>query len=232
MKGTCKRNICSFLAFFFLLSTLAAGCAISYDKKGSYHRVQSGETLWKIASVYRVSAQDMAELNNIEDGSKLEPGMKLYIPPRPKGRSWKKLPQKDKENVYNAPIKFDRSRFIWPVDGKVMSGFGIRNGRRHDGIDISAKSGTHIVAAATGQVAFSGRLSGYGNMVIIKHADNFFSIYAHNSKNLVKKGKKVKQGDLIAYVGQTGRATGPHLHFEIRNRQKARNPLFFLPVKK
>jgi murein DD-endopeptidase MepM/ murein hydrolase activator NlpD len=182
--------------------------------------------------VYRVSAQDLAELNNIEDGSGIPPGTKLYLPPRPKGRAWKKLPQREKDRIYDAPIEIDRSIFIWPLDGKVFSGFGIRNGRRHDGIDISAASGTPIRASAGGQAVFSGRLSGYGNMVIVKHANNFFSIYAHNSRNSLKKGEKVKQGDVIAYVGSTGRASGPHCHFEIRHRQKARNPLFFLPVKK
>ena len=74
-------------------------------------------------------------------------------------------------------------------------------------------------------------MRGYGNLVLLKHGDDFFTVYAHNSVNLVKKGKRVKRGETIAKVGRTGRATGPHLHFEVREGTKARNPLFFLPKK-
>jgi len=211
---------------------LVAACATSFDSKGRYHRVQSGETIWKIARAYRVSVQDLAELNDIQDGQ-ISKGQKLYIPPRPKVQSFKKLPKKEREKIlYDAPIEVDRTRFSWPVDGQVFSNFGIRNGRRHDGIDIAAKTGTPIRSAADGKVVFSDRLSGYGNMIIVKHKDDFFTVYAHNSKNKAKKGENVKRGQLIAAVGSTGRATGPHCHFEIRHGQKARNPLFLLPVKK
>ena len=209
-----------------------SACATSFDAKGRYYRVQSGESIWKIARVYRVSVQDLAELNNIQDGAELKSGVRLYIPARPKGRSFKKLPKVEQEKIYDAPIEVDRSKFIWPVEGTVFSNFGIRHGRRHDGIDISAPAGSKVRAAAGGKIAFSDRLSGYGNMIIIGHPDKFFTIYAHNRKNNVKKGTTVKQGDVIAEVGSTGNATGPHSHFEIRHGQKARNPLFFLPVKR
>lgn len=215
-----------------VLISLSIACATSFDAKGRYHRVQSRETIWKIAKAYRVHVQDLAELNNIQDGYKLEPGQKLYIPQRAKAKVWKKLPRAEREKIYNAPIETDRGRFIWPVNGALMSSFGIRNGRRHDGIDISAKSGTGIMASAGGKVLFSDRLGGYGNTIIIRHDGNFFTTYAHNRQNKVKKGQTVKKGQLIAYVGGTGNATGPHCHFEIRHGQKARNPLFFLPVKR
>lgn len=243
-KFKCQKNvkiqnpnlifeIChSFAIWILLFIIFASGCAISYDTKGRYHKVQSGETIWKIARVYRVSVQDLAELNNIQDGAKLEPNQKLYLPEKPKGRAWKKLPKEEQEKTYDAPIQTDHSKFIWPAEGTLMSGFGIRNGRRHDGIDISAKLGTPIKAAASGKVVFSSRLSGYGNTVIVRHPDNFFSIYAHNKQNKAKKGASVKKGEVIAYMGATGNATGSHCHFEIRHGQKARNPLFFLPVKK
>lgn len=226
MDGRIKITI---LAAFVILF---CSCATSFDAKGKYHRVQSGENIWRIAKVYRVSVQDLAELNNIQDGSKLENGQRLYIPPRPKGRVWKKLPSTEREKSYSAPIEIDRTKFVWPVEGSVFSNFGIRNGRRHDGIDISARAGTPIKAADGGKVVFSSKLSGYGNTVIIRHSGNFFTTYAHNQKNLVLKGSSVKRGDHIANVGATGRATGPHCHFEIRHGQKARNPLFFLPVKR
>ena len=111
----------------------------------------------------------------------------------------------------------------------MTSTFGVRRGRRHDGIDISAKRGTPVQAAANGKVIFSSRLRGYGNLILVKHKDDFFTAYAHNARNLKKKGQTVKKGDVIARVGSTGRASGPHLHFEVRKGNVARNPTFFLP---
>jgi len=123
-------------------------------------------------------------------------------------------------------------RFIWPLEKCVyMSGYGIRRGRRHDGIDLAAKGGTPIKAAADGEVVFSKRMRGYGRLVLLKHKGNFFTAYAHNRSNLVKKGKKVRQGQVIAKVGRSGRATGNHLHFEIRKGQKAVDPLRYLPAR-
>ena len=123
-------------------------------------------------------------------------------------------------------------RFTWPLDnGIYTSGFGIRRGRRHDGIDIAAKSGTPIKAAASGKVVFAKRMRGYGRLVLIKHDNDFFTAYAHNRKNLVKKGDSVKQGEKIALVGRTGRATGNHLHFEVRKGQRAVDPLRYLPAR-
>jgi hypothetical protein len=123
-------------------------------------------------------------------------------------------------------------QFIWPLDNCVyMSGFGIRHGRRHDGIDLAAKGGAPIHAAADGEVVFAKRMRGYGRLVLVKHRDNFFTAYAHNRANLVKKGDKVKQGQVIAKVGRSGRATGNHVHFEVRKGQAAVDPLNFLPAR-
>ncbi|MEM9770690.1 MAG: peptidoglycan DD-metalloendopeptidase family protein [Cyanobacteria bacterium P01_D01_bin.73] len=121
--------------------------------------------------------------------------------------------------------------YIWPTKGVFTSGYGWRWGRMHKGIDIAAPIGTPIVAAADGEVVFSGWNSGgYGNLVDIRHTDGSLTRYAHNSRNLVKRGQKVRQGQLIAEMGSTGRSTGPHLHFEIRQPgQGAINPKAVLP---
>jgi len=118
---------------------------------------------------------------------------------------------------------------IWPITGNLTSNFGIRNGRQHDGIDIQTAIGTDIVAAADGTVIFADRLGGYGLMVILKHEGELKTIYAHNRKNLVRKGDVVKQGDKIAELGNSGNATGPHLHFEVRCGQDAVDPILYLP---
>jgi lipoprotein NlpD len=122
-----------------------------------------------------------------------------------------------------------RYEFIWPVKGKITSKFGPRRETFHDGIDISARVGTRIRAIQAGQVMYSDRLRGYGNIIIIRHGQRLASVYAHNRKNLVRKGKKIRRGEVIGEVGTTGRVTGPHLHFEIRKNNTARDPLYYLP---
>ncbi len=122
-------------------------------------------------------------------------------------------------------------RFTWPVPNfyKVSSQFGPRGRKHHDGIDIPAPKGTPIVAVDSGVVIYSDNgIRGYGNMIVISHGDEVFTVYAHNSKNKVDKGDKVEKGDVIALIGNTGRSTGPHLHFEIRMKNKVRNPAQYL----
>lgn len=128
----------------------------------------------------------------------------------------------------------DSNRFdgyIWPTRGVLTSGYGWRWGRMHRGIDIAAPTGTPIAAAAAGVVVFSGWNSGgYGNLVDIRHADGSLTRYAHNSRNLVRKGQRVRQGETIAEMGSTGFSTGPHLHFEVHpSGRGAVNPMAFLP---
>ena len=100
------------------------------------------------------------------------------------------------------------------------------------GIDIAVKPGTPIHAVAAGTVIYSdNKQRGYGNLVIIEHKNRVVSVYAHNRRNLVDEGDSVRQGAPIAEVGNTGRSTGPHLHFELRVRGKAVNPLDYLPAR-
>lgn len=121
--------------------------------------------------------------------------------------------------------------FVWPLHiGKITSLFGTRRRDFHEGIDIRANRGTPIYAAREGVVIYSSkRIRGYGNMIVLKHDDGYATVYAHNRKNLVKRGARVTQGQLLAYVGATGKATGPHLHFEIRKGEVAQDPLQYLP---
>jgi len=118
--------------------------------------------------------------------------------------------------------------FIWPVDGPVVSGFGVRWGRMHEGIDIAATIGTPIRAAASGTVIHAGWLGGYGNLVVVDHGDGLATAYAHASAILVGVGQQVSQGDTLSLVGSTGNSTGPHLHFEVRVNGSAVDPLLYL----
>ncbi len=122
-------------------------------------------------------------------------------------------------------------QFIKPAQGILTSGYGMRWGRMHRGIDIAGPTGTPILAAADGQVISAGWNSGgYGNLVAIRHSDGTITRYAHNSQILVAAGQSVTQGQAIALMGSTGYSTGPHCHFEILpNGKEAVNPLAFLP---
>ncbi len=120
------------------------------------------------------------------------------------------------------------SGFIWPVNGTVVSGFGWRWGRMHEGIDISASTGTPIWAAAAGTVIHAGWLGGYGNLVVVDHGNGLATAYAHASAILVGVGQQVSQGETLSLVGSTGNSSGPHLHFEVRVNGAAVDPLFYL----
>jgi murein DD-endopeptidase MepM/ murein hydrolase activator NlpD len=118
--------------------------------------------------------------------------------------------------------------FIWPVNGTVTSGFGMRWGRMHEGIDIAAPLGAPIWAAAGGTVVYAGWLGGYGNLAVVDHGNGFATAYAHASAILVAVGQNVAQGETVALVGSTGHSTGPHLHFEVRVNGVAVDPLLYL----
>jgi murein DD-endopeptidase MepM/ murein hydrolase activator NlpD len=118
--------------------------------------------------------------------------------------------------------------FIWPVNGTVTSGYGMRWGRLHEGIDIAAATGTPIWAAAAGTVIYAGWLGGYGNLVVVDHGNGLATAYAHASAILVSVGQSVAQGETVALVGSTGNSSGPHLHFEVRINGAAVDPLLYL----
>ncbi len=122
----------------------------------------------------------------------------------------------------------------YPVIGKLTSPFGTRENpftqepSFHSGVDISAKPGTGIQATAEGAVSYAGWTPGSGYVVVLEHGLGFSTVYAHNSKNAVKVGQRVKRGDIIAHVGSTGKSTGPHVHYEIWDKRKSVNPKKFL----
>jgi murein DD-endopeptidase MepM/ murein hydrolase activator NlpD len=118
--------------------------------------------------------------------------------------------------------------FIWPVNGPVTSGFGMRWGRMHEGIDIGVPSGTPIHAAASGRVVYSGWMGGYGNLVAIDHGRGLSTAYGHQSSVAVGNGQIVTQGQVIGYVGCTGHCFGDHLHFEVRINGSPVDPLGYL----
>jgi murein DD-endopeptidase MepM/ murein hydrolase activator NlpD len=129
---------------------------------------------------------------------------------------------------YSSGSGVSSSGLIWPVQGPVVSPFGMRWGRLHAGIDIAAPSGTPIHAAAAGRVIYAGWMSGYGNLTVIDHGRGLATAYGHQSALAAGNGQTVSQGQIIGYVGCTGHCFGPHLHFEVRVNGQPVDPLGYL----
>jgi murein DD-endopeptidase MepM/ murein hydrolase activator NlpD len=184
------------------------------------HIVQSGETIYHIARLYGVTPARLMAANGLRDPRQLASGQTLIIP-LSSGTS-----TSASYSIWPAPAE---RQFAWPVTaGQVSSPFGIRNGVKHDGVDIVAYAGAPVRAADDGTVIFSGRLHGYGNAVILQHSGGYVTVYGHNQRNLVAYGARVVRGQVIAELGSTGRATGPNLHFEVRYQGQPQNPLAYL----
>jgi len=213
------------------------------DVAGVVHVVQPGQNVYRIAKAYGLEPDDLLRTNGIEDPRTLAVGQELFVPgatrvldvepapgfggspdpaPAPPAPA---APRVDPAAVRTAP---SAAPFAWPLKGVLYGRYGKRGARNHDGIDIAAPHGTQVTAAADGEVVFVGVQSGYGKVVILRHDGGLVTVYAHNSQILVREGARVRQGEPVAKVGQTGRTTGPHLHFEVRQGVKPRDPLLYL----
>ena len=196
------------------------------SRDGLFHRVVSGETVSSIAQVYGVSVAAVAEANQLRDPARIYPGQLLFIPGIPAVARGSGLPGLGEEQGSEGGSP---GGYAWPVLGRITSYYGWRHGELHTGIDIAAGTGTPVRAARDGVVVHAGWMTGYGYTVIIRHDDQSATLYAHASRVLVKKGDRVTQGQVVARVGMTGNATGPHLHFEILVNDRSRDPLKYLP---
>lgn len=232
--------------------TLYVGQRLSLPSK-QYHTVKRGESLYGIARMYNVDVTSLSRVNNLKTPYSLSVGQRLLLPasvssvetgkkatysqsnvakaPQPTSSVQKSQPKTQVQETYTPPAATRKTKFIWPVNGTVISGFGnLGKGRKNDGINIKAALGTAVKAADGGTVAYAGNeLKGFGNLILIKHSDGWITAYAHNDRLFVKKGQKVVRGEKIATVGSTGSVTVPQLHFEVRAGKKAVNPRTYLP---
>ncbi|MCL2293666.1 MAG: M23 family metallopeptidase [Spirochaetes bacterium] len=200
--------------------TINAGAVLRIpDKDGLFYRVRQGDSLSAIASRHRVSLNAILDINNL-DSPVIRPGQELFIPGA----------KMDRFELKRALGEL----FIFPTQGRLTSPFGFRNdpftGRRsmHNGIDIANSIGTPVRAAADGKIAMTGNSSVYGRFIIIQHPGRYQSLYAHLDRIRVREGERVTQGQLIGDMGNTGRSTGPHLHFAIYRNQRPIDPLTVL----
>lgn len=245
------KKLFAILPVFFFIS-----CA---GVQPRYHTVRSGDTFESIAKRYSISVDDLKDKNETLATNGLKAGKKVYVPferspawnqvddaiekaeieeksgvaplekrgPMPSDDVSSVLPSRHEKNTKEL---LGGMKFRWPVDGSVSSRFGMRKGSPHEGIDIAAVRGTPVRSSRAGHVIYSGSdISGYGNMVIVRHNDAFATVYAHLSRSTVKKGQFVSRSQMVGKVGSTGHSSGPHLHFEIRNGRLPVDPLDYLP---
>ena len=203
-------------------------------RKGVYHVVKRHQTLYRICKTYGVDINKVASLNGITDISKIDVGQRIFIPGAKRVLKVEIVlddvaAEQVEMEAERAKAAYKKMDFIWPVEGKCTKLFEDDERRRHQGVDISCSLGTPIKASNAGRVIYSGNtIKGYGNMVILRHSEEYVTVYAHNQVNLVEERDRVEKGQIIGKVGKTGRATGPHLHFEIRRNNKPVDPLLYL----
>ncbi len=198
------------------------------------HIVKPKETVHHIAKMYNLSILEILDYNELVD-YQLKIGMRIKLNATTQNeknnifKKEKREPQKIEKKETKEAKQTSKSELFLPLRGTVTSEFGLRNGLPHKGIDIAAPIGEPIYACLAGQVVYAGKQRGYGNVVILKHVNYAMSVYAHNDANFVRLGENVKRGQPIASVGETGVATGSHLHFEYRENGTAINPRKVLP---
>jgi LysM repeat protein len=194
------------------------------NQKGVIHKIAEREDIQMIAALYNVPSEKIAAVNNLTAKSILVSGLELFVPgAKPKKLSEELTAQYSLRGIFGSPLP-----------GRITSSMGMRKHPvggfrgKHTGIDLAAKDGTSIAAAAGGTVVQTGEGDYIGKFVIISHNNSYTTIYGHCSQVLTSPGKTVKKGQIIAKSGHTGRVTGPHLHFEIRKNGAPQDPLKYL----
>ncbi|HSB71277.1 MAG TPA: peptidoglycan DD-metalloendopeptidase family protein [Candidatus Methylomirabilis sp.] len=217
---------------------------------GVVHVVEAGQTLFRISLAYQVKVERLMEANRLKPSSSLRVGQGLFVPGakavKPVAPSRALTPAEREalerslsgETSTTAPppapprplVKTDAD-FVWPIVGPINSPFGPRRGRFHAGIDIGSPHYQEVVAGADGEVIYANETQGaLGKAIVLQHGHGFRTVYAHLSIIIAAEGDTVRQGAAIGGVGDTGRATGPHLHFEVRRYGAALNPEDYLPA--
>ena len=205
--------------------SLVPGQILRVSQEGILHLIKAGQTLSDIALTYAVLVEEIIAANRISDPQLIYAGEEIVIPKTIDDR-W--------EHVVRLS-QGKETRFIWPLLGEVISPFGWRihpvleHRHHHNGIDIDVPVGTTVRAAAMGRVTFVGEEEGYGTLVVLSHAEDYYTAYGHLSQAFVYSGQFVEAGQPIAESGNTGISSGPHLHFEVRNREFPVDPLRYLP---
>ncbi len=228
------------LASYAVVILLLAGCSNKSNRdyaklpKGSYndksYTVKKGDTLYFIAWISDSEVSDLARINKLKPPYRLEVGQKLQLDnSASSGRLTSNKPKSSSSALAKSTPPPGASRcWRWPTNGQVISKYSTADGG-NKGIDIAGKRGQPVYASAKGRVVYVGnQLRGYGNLIMIKHGEDFITAYAHNDTMLVNNAQDVKAGQKIATMGSSGTDT-LMLHFQIRYRATALDPLRYLP---
>ena len=213
------------------LAPVSGSSAKPQQTGARYHTVRKGDTLYSIARTAGVDYSSLAAWNGIRAPYTLRPGQRLELRAKSDDTAERPGLRKSRKTYRSATKKtgFSRGkvRWSWPVKGKILRRYNARGGNK--GLDIAGKQGRSIRAAGAGRVVYRGSgLRGYGNLVIIKHNEEFLSAYAHVGRIYVKEGDVIKQNQQIAEIGSSG-TNRTKLHFEIRYRGNPVDPLRYLP---
>jgi murein DD-endopeptidase MepM/ murein hydrolase activator NlpD len=220
------------------------------------HTVAPGETMYRIAKNYGITVEELSEANGITDPRTLVLGQELVIPgierrmPTASGSSPSTRPpasgspakppviisapgsraaaRPPSKSEAVRPVPETKGTLDWPLRGVLYARFGKKGREPHDGIDLAAPAGTPVKTGQEGEVLYAGEQRGYGLIVIIRHSESLITLYAHNRDLRVKTGQKVRRGQVIATVGESGKTSGPQLHFEVRVDGKPVDPLDYL----
>ncbi len=233
--GRLKKNSLG-IAMLLCAGLLIAGCSGSKSSdSGAVYTVKRGDTLYRISRTTGTSVKDLARLNGIsppytiEVGQRLKLGGSKTVSSKSTKKSTTKTAARPSSSVPQSSWPPVGQRcWRWPANGKVILPYSTADGG-NKGIDISAARGTPVYAAGAGKVVYVGnQLRGYGNLIMIKHSEDYITAYAHNDTMLVNNGQSVKAGQKIATMGSTD-AASVRLHFQIRYRATAIDPLRYLP---
>lgn len=211
-------------SFFYGCATIPEQSVVKPNIPGFYHRLEQGQTLWRISKIYNVDLDELIKINKISDVTQVQKGRFIFIP-----KEKKQLPKNviiEREQTQ----ELTKEDFIWPLKGTVVSHFGEKkNNIANKGIDIKPKNNYNIMNTRKGEVVFlNENLNGYGKTIIIDHYDGLSSVYAsYDMEFLVKLGDRILQDTPIAKLNQT--SSNPILHFEIRKKSKPQNPSYYLP---
>jgi len=228
------------IAISLAIALLIAGCSGNKSSdpgsySGNVYTVKRGDTLYRISRMTGTSVKDLARLNNISAPYTIEVGQRLKVNGTTKtasssrkssGKTAAVTPSSAVPQSSWPPV--GQRCWRWPTSGKVILPYSMADGG-NKGIDIAGSRGQPVVASGAGTVVYVGnQLRGYGNLVMIKHGEDYITAYAHNEALLVNNGQKVKAGEKIATMGSSG-ADGVQLHFQIRYRATAIDPQRYLP---
>ena len=205
------------------------------------HKVAPGETMYRIAKNYGITVEELSAANGISDPRTLALGQELLIPgfdtPTPGNKPSTSGASPRPPVVVTAPgraaprprpVPETKGTLDWPLRGVLYARFGKKGREPHDGIDLAVPAGTPVKTGQEGEVLYAGEQRGYGLIVIIRHSERLITLYAHNRDLRVRTGQKVRRGQVIATVGESGKTSGPQLHFEVRVDGKPVDPLDYL----